>query len=252
MLFFGSFFKSITTGISSLPVITSVRNIQYFSERVAKGPLLKRRGYVDKGKLSGQMIYRGFGFLVSSPGAKMSKCLEIKYSTGSLISLTRLIEHALEGLLVSIIYLLFGCMSGLLPRDEMAASGKQLVPVYRPKDVWSERRALFGQNDYIDILGSGKVHPVDLMYNVPKWLRGFRGNEMQMLVRKRKIFGAWMQEHRPKKWMDMEKRVRYLYKRLNHKKESRRLYSGEHKTPTGPTLKDYIQGRAKPRYSDDL
>ncbi|CAG0913805.1 unnamed protein product [Notodromas monacha] len=193
MLFFGSFFKSITTGISSLPVITSVRNIQYFSERVAKGPLLKRRGYVDKGKLS-----------------------------------------------------------GLLPRDEMAASGKQLVPVYRPKDVWSERRALFGQNDYIDILGSGKVHPVDLMYNVPKWLRGFRGNEMQMLVRKRKIFGAWMQEHRPKKWMDMEKRVRYLYKRLNHKKESRRLYSGEHKTPTGPTLKDYIQGRAKPRYSDDL
>lgn len=109
------------------PVWTSVR-FRYHSEKVAKGPALRRYGYEDK-------IFKG----------------------------------------------------GLLPRT--AYQDKPLpMPEYRPTNAWNEKRALFGQNDYIDILGptdeiTGKgLDPAKLLYNVPPWLRGFNGNEYQVLL----------------------------------------------------------------------
>lgn len=114
----------------------------------------------------------------------------------------------------------FGYKEKMLERGTLPhVDGKRLpTPYYRPKDSWNEKRTLFGQNDYIDILGNERLHPTKILYDVPYWLRGFQGNEYQHCLRKVKMLrkGAYRYDN-PIKWHNLEKHVKYLYRYMNYK-----------------------------------
>lgn len=60
-------------------------------------------------------------------------------------------------------------------------------PKYKVRDSWSTASARFGENDYVDLLKpEARLHPAQLQYHVPRWLRGFpgqhRANELIKLV----------------------------------------------------------------------
>ncbi|GFR14917.1 39S ribosomal protein L51, mitochondrial [Trichonephila clavata] len=79
-----------------------------------------------------------------------------------------------------------------IPEDHKKLKiGLDHLPEYKPYKVWSDKRKYFGQNDYIDILGDGSIHPVKLLTNMPPWLRGFQGNEFQMLLVKQAYYHHW-------------------------------------------------------------
>ncbi|GIY62480.1 39S ribosomal protein L51, mitochondrial [Caerostris darwini] len=110
-----------------------------------------------------------------------------------------------------------------LPRisedHKKAQFGLKCLPEYMPYRPWTDKRKYFGQNDYIDLLGDGSIHPVKLLTNIPPWLRGFRGNEFQMLLLKQRHHNHWRWS-KPTKWKNMNKRIMYLYKYLNRKTKS--------------------------------
>ncbi|NXN53820.1 RM51 protein, partial [Rynchops niger] len=83
----------------------------------------------------------------------------------------------------------------------------------KPKQVdrWTEKRALFGVYDNVGILGDFQIHPKNLIKG-PKWLRGWRGNELQRCIRKKQVVGDRMFVE---DYHKLNKRIRYLYRRFN-------------------------------------
>ncbi|VDP02240.1 unnamed protein product [Soboliphyme baturini] len=109
-----------------------------------------------------------------------------------------------------------------LPRMKDCMVPVKTVP-YKVRDMWTKEKALFGQNDYIDLLGDGSVHPAQLMYHQPPWLRGFpgshRANELIKLIHYRNLYHERMKRNAPKRWHDLLKRINYLLKYHNYKKQ---------------------------------
>ena len=76
---------------------------------------------------------------------------------------------------------------GPLPRLKDDTADYRMVASYKPTNSWAEHRALAGQNDYIDILGSEEIHPKHIMYHVPNYLKGVhkRENHFQMQIKRK-------------------------------------------------------------------
>ncbi|KAM6098826.1 large ribosomal subunit protein mL51 [Theristicus caerulescens] len=84
-------------------------------------------------------------------------------------------------------------------------------PKRKQVDRWTEKRALFGVYDNVGILGGFQIHPKNLIVG-PKWLRGWRGNELQRCIRKKQVVGDRMFIE---DYHKLNKRIRYLYRRFN-------------------------------------
>nr|XP_009930642.1 PREDICTED: 39S ribosomal protein L51, mitochondrial [Opisthocomus hoazin] len=59
--------------------------------------------------------------------------------------------------------------------------------------------------------GGFQMHPKHLIVG-PRWLRGWRGNELQRCIRKKQVVGDRMFVE---DYHKLNKRIRYLYKRFN-------------------------------------
>lgn len=110
-------------------------------------------------------------------------------------------------------------LGGILPRPE----GKwEDIPLPMPTwshantDNWTKKKALFGQNDYIDILGDGTVHPWQLL-RAPVWLKGYGGNELQRTARQLKMQGTFIREMFPTKYHKLTKNLNYQFKKINRR-----------------------------------
>ena len=73
------------------------------------------------------------------------------------------------------------------PKYKVSKNENKLIKKSKKvKTPWRPSHARFGEFDYIDILGNGGLHPAQLLYHVPRWLRGFPGqhkaNELIKLV----------------------------------------------------------------------
>ena len=70
---------------------------------------------------------------------------------------------------------------------------------------------------FSDILGDGRIHPAELI-NGPEWLIGFRGNELQRLLRKLQFHGEELKLLYPTKYNNIKKRLFFLHKKYNVKR----------------------------------
>uniref|UniRef100_A0A4X2LG68 Large ribosomal subunit protein mL51 n=1 Tax=Vombatus ursinus TaxID=29139 RepID=A0A4X2LG68_VOMUR len=91
------------------------------------------------------------------------------------------------------------------------------LPPPKVVDRWNEKRSMFGVYDNIGILGNFERHPKDLIKG-PIWLRGWKGNELQRCIRKKKMVGdrMFLQDLH-----NLNKRIKYLYKQFNRKGKHR-------------------------------
>lgn len=84
-------------------------------------------------------------------------------------------------------------------------------------------QARMGENDYIDLLGDGNLHPAQLQYHVPRWLRGFPGQhkaiELVKLIHYRNLYKEKLTQHSPHRWHQLCKRIGYLLMYHNYNKQ---------------------------------
>ena len=107
---------------------------------------------------------------------------------------------------------------GPLPRLRDDSMPLTVLPSYKAKNSWAEHKALAGQNDYIDILGSDEIHPKQIMYHVPHYLRGIHKNDnyFKMMIKRRDHYANTpLPKAHPSKWAGWNQLMMHEYRRIN-------------------------------------
>jgi len=102
--------------------------------------------------------------------------------------------------------------SGALPRISNDEERWDARDVYAPENPWALKRALFGQNDYIDILGEDPdmFRPSELNYEQPEWLREVPKEAVpyqRLLMKKKLLQETDFPETHPKTWEQLVQKV---------------------------------------------
>jgi len=114
--------------------------------------------------------------------------------------------------------------SGALPRiseDEERWDNRE---VYAPENPWALKRAIFGQNDYIDILGEDPdmFRPSELNYEQPEWLREVNAGTVpyqRLLMKKKLLQETDYPETHPKTWEQLCQKVERIRVQLSVRKD---------------------------------
>eukprot|EP00088_Acartia_fossae_P022880 TRINITY_DN2398_c0_g1_i3.p1 TRINITY_DN2398_c0_g1~~TRINITY_DN2398_c0_g1_i3.p1 ORF type:complete len:142 (-),score=16.90 TRINITY_DN2398_c0_g1_i3:223-648(-) len=112
---------------------------------------------------------------------------------------------------------------------------------YIPSNSWAEHKALSGQNDYIDILGNEEIHPKQIMYHVPKFMKDGHKKERwsQMALRRKKMLeNTPFPKMYPRKWDIWCKEIKREMLWLN-KHVDQNWYANYEGITTGPVKNPY-------------
>jgi len=94
-------------------------------------------------------------------------------------------------------------MSGTLPRIGNDYARVPSKKIFKPQNPFAPSNALYGQNDYFDILGDDQSHVTQTHYHIPKYLRGLdhHKHHYKLLIKQRQELGTGgMPEVLPMRW----------------------------------------------------
>jgi len=108
--------------------------------------------------------------------------------------------------------------SGALPRISNDSERWDHREVYAPENPWAQKRALFGQNDYIDILGEDPdaFRPSEVNYEQPEWLREVNEKQtgyQRLLMKKKLLEETDYPETNPKSWEELKDVLKRLWRK---------------------------------------
>jgi hypothetical protein len=115
--------------------------------------------------------------------------------------------------------------SGALPRLDNDGKKIEGQMVFRPSNPFAPSVALYGQNDYIDILGDDdSLHVTETHYHIPQYLRGLKNHKWhyKILIKQRQTFAeSGMPQAFPLKWglwdRNTQRYKTHFKKRVNQK-----------------------------------
>lgn len=98
--------------------------------------------------------------------------------------------------------------------DEEKEHMKDYTIQNAPLDEWDEKNAVFGQNDYIDILGDGNLSIRELNVEAPFWLRGveIKGDKFEEVqfhhtLRRLHFEEDYLLNARPTRWWQLRREL---------------------------------------------